>query len=96
MKIKTFVKKHILIVTLLVLTVFTFAFSKAYIDYQNQLEQIRSERLVKQAELAEVKKEYEDSLKKMDDANNAKAKEKKIREKLNMIKKDEIQFSFTE
>ncbi len=95
MNIKNMKKKQ-LVIALIVFVVLTVVISKEYIDYQEQLNKIISEKNLKQSELADAKKKYQESLDKMNDANNTKAKETKVREKLNMIKKDEIQFSFTE
>ncbi len=79
-------------VLFVVLTVGVFM----YYNFEKKMHSIAQEKAVAQAELFKAKQEYDNTLEKLDSISKSEAKEMKIREKLNMIKKDEIQFTFTD
>ncbi len=67
--------------------------------YFNQSEMLRSlelEKIEKEKALEDATSEYNRALETEKTMNTADSKEKQIRERLNMIKRDEIQFIFSE
>lgn len=71
-------------------------FGSVYSDQKQVLDRLQVERIDREREVEEAKAEYDKYMVLYKTMNTEKAKEDKIRERLNMIKKDEIQFIFSE
>ncbi len=89
--IKLFKKNFLLIVIISAILIAGVSFRHGF---ESKLKAINEKKLIKQTELEKAKQRYALALKKMNNASESATKEIKIREKLNMIKEDEIQFSF--
>lgn len=81
---------------LVIIALLIVYFGTKYSEQNKILENLQAERIDREREVEEAKAEYERYMLLYKGMNTEKAKEDKIRERLNMIKKDEIQFIFSE
>ncbi len=93
MRIVRFFKSNILMLLLLLVVVVSGV--RIYLNQEEHLEQLAEERIQKERELEIAKSDYDKILKLEEVSNTSESKETQIRERLNMIKKDEIQFLFS-
>lgn len=84
------------IILLVILGLLLMYFGSVYSDQSRVLDRLQAERIDREREVEEAKAEYDRYVLMYKSMNTEKAKEDKIRERLNMIKKDEIQFIFSE
>lgn len=83
-----------LLILVIVAVVAVWGFS-VYANQSAMLAKLGDDRLERERALEEAKSNYERTADLEKAMNTAQAKEKQIRERLNMVKKDEIQFIFT-
>lgn len=83
-------------IVILILGLMLMYFGSVYSDQKQVLDRLQVERIDREREVEEAKAEYDKYMVLYKTMNTEKAKEDKIRERLNMIKKDEIQFIFSE
>ncbi len=80
---------------LLLVAVVVISGVRIFVNQGGHLEKLAEERLEKQRVLEEAHNEY-DAIAKLEElSNTSESKETQIRERLNMIKKDEVQFLFS-
>lgn len=84
------------IIVLVILGLLLMYFGSVYSAQSRVLERLQVERIDREREVEEARSEFERYTLLYKSMNTEKAKEDKIRERLNMIKKDEIQFIFSE
>ncbi len=93
MRFFKFIKSNILMLLLILVVVVSGV--RIFLNQEEHLEQLTQERIQKELELEIAKFDYEKILKLEEISNTSESKETQIRERLNMIKKDEIQFLFS-
>lgn len=94
MKLVRALKSNILLLAIIGLLLVYFV--SAYSDLGQVLDRLSAERIDREREVEEAKAEYDRYMMLYKSMNTERAKEDQIRERLNMIKKDEIQFIFSE
>ncbi len=80
---------------LLLVVVVIISGVRIFLNQEEHLAQLADQRIQKERELEIAKSDYEKILKLEELSNTSESKETQIRERLNMIKKDEIQFLFS-
>ncbi len=80
---------------LLLVAVVVISGVRIFLNQEGHLEKLAEERAEKQLVLEEAQNEYAAIAKLEELSNTSESKETQIRERLNMIKKDEVQFFFS-
>ncbi len=88
-----FFKRNIF--TIIIVAVIIFLGVRVFLNQEKCLDSIAVQRMEKEAELELAKFEFEKISELEKISNTSESKENQIRERLNMIKKDEIQFLFS-
>lgn len=94
MKLFKFIKSNILFIAIIL--VVSFSIFTIYSSQSKMLSNLEEEKTEKERILEEAETIYQRVLNMEKEMNTNSAKEKQIRERLNMIKNDEIQFVFTD
>lgn len=94
MKLFRLLKSNVFVI--LFLSLILVSFISKYHSQSLVLDKVQADRIDMERELEEARAEYERYTLFYKSMNTEQAKEDKIRERLNMIKKDEIQFIFSE
>ncbi len=93
MRFIKFLKNNYL--SLLLIIVIAVYGVRVYLNQEEHLNSLAEKKIEQESELESAKLEYEKIVKLEEVSNTSESKETQIRERLNMIKEDEIQFLFS-